>query len=264
MPKSQSTIRVLEKYATWLFATLIILLSIVLLYIATIVTSPYKDICLAVATSLLASILFSFSYSFIAERHHINAINEEIEKDITHSFHSMHESYKQEMEQLINTTLKNLEEMKDMQQVSLDNVATRTVGEIQSLEESHYHQITSHFRALIPSDHFPATDQPDKRFNHVLTDALKHSRQYLFRGITARYVPSRLEATEHHNLTCQILLIDPTRDDLLKLYVQDRFGSHLTDQEIHNAIQSVKQEIYMTIIDLFSQARRTTIDIRMH
>ena len=41
-------------------------------------------------------------------------------------------------------------------------------------------------------------------------------------------------------------------------------GSHLTDQEIHNSIQSVKQEIYMTIVDLFSQARRTTIDIRMH
>ena len=136
----------------------------------------------------------------------------------------MQASHKQEMEQFINTTVNKIEEMKSMQQASLDTIRMQTIREIQSLQESHYHQITSHFRNLIPSDHFPATNQPDKRFNQVLTEALKHSRQYLFRGITARYVPSRLDATEHHNLTCQVLIIDPTRDDLLKLYVQDRLA----------------------------------------
>ena len=69
---------------------------------------------------------------------------------------------------------------------------------------------------------------------------------------------------KQHNLTCKILLIDPASEDLLRLYIRDRFGANVTFAEAAERVRKVKQEIYMTVADLFDQARWTSIEIKMY
>lgn len=241
-PNRSNLMQNLEKYATWLFASLIFIVSVVVLYIGNQVGSPYKDICISISTSLIASLIFSFMYSSLVEKHHLAVVNDELASSVRHS----------------------AEEMKKLQQDNMQQITNSMISKIEDLEQSHYHQITTHFRELIPSKQFPATNQPDPEFNRTLTEALIDSNQYLFKGVTGRYVPSRLETARNYNLSCRVLLVDPARDDLLQLYVRDRFGVYPAD--LTQRIQKVKREIYMTIVDLFEQAQRTrtTINIKMY
>jgi len=235
-------LQILERYATWLFASLIVIVSCILLYIGIWSASPYKDILLSVSTSLIASLIFSFVYSSVVEKHHLAVVNNELAISVQQA----------------------VEEMKKIQQDNMEQITNSTISKIKDLEQSQYHQITTHFRELVPSDHFPSTDQPDPRFNRVLTNSLQASRQYLFKGVTGRYVPSRLEGVGHHKLTCKVLLVDPAREDLLQLYIRDRFGPAPSNQALAQQVQRVRQEIYMTIIDLFDLAQRVTTDVRMY
>ena len=239
-PNHQGLMHVVEKYALWLFAALIFIASIIILYVGTLVISPYKDICISVSTSLIASLLFAFMYSAIVEKHHLAVVNDELATSVRRS----------------------AEETKKLQQDNMQQITSSLILKIADLEESHYHQIVTHFRELIPLALFPATDQPDPKFNQALTKELEVSRQYLFKGVTGRYVQSRLDAARGHNLACRVLLVDPRRDDLLQLYIRDRFGIHPSDLMLQ--LQKVKREIYMTIIDLLEQARRTPTNIKVY
>lgn len=232
----------IEKYATRFFASLIVLLCLILFYFGTQIFSSLKDVFISVSTSLLASLIFAVIYSSVVERHHMTVVNEELSLSVK----------------------KAVDEMKQLQQDNMQQISDLTVAKIEEIEKSYFHEISLHFRELIPSDYFPPTNEPDQRFNATLSAALAKSHLYLFKGVTGRFIPSRLSIVNHHNLTCKILLIDPASEDLLRLYIRDRFGSAVSYTEVAERVRRVKQEIYMTVVDLFDQARWTSVDIKMY
>jgi hypothetical protein len=122
-------------------------------------------------------------------------------------------------------------------------------------------EVMHSYRALLPDDEFPLTDKPTERFNRTLIESLKKSHSYLFKGVTGRHIPSRLIDVKPRNLSCDILLVDPRNDELLRLYIRDRFGAWKSPQEMTQRLEGVKREIYMTIVALLDQAHRLSIEI---
>lgn len=119
------------------------------------------------------------------------------------------------------------------------------------------------YRALLPDDEFPLTDKPTERFNRTLIDSLKKSRFYYFKGVTGRHIPSRLIDIKPKNLSCDLLLVDPRNDELLRLYILDRFGLGKNTQEMAFLLENVRKEIYMSIVALFDQAHQLNIEIKI-
>ncbi len=240
--KRQNLVTLLEKYATRFFATLVVLICLLMFYFGPMIAPDYKAVFISVSTSLFASLIFAIIYSFVVDRHHLNAVNDQLSQSVGQA----------------------VSEMKQLQQENVQTIVDLTRKQIEDIEKSHYHQILLHFRELIPANYFLPTNQPDQRFNEILSSALAKSHQYLFKGVTGRFIPSRLSVIRHHNLTCKVLLIDPENEDLLRLYIRDRFGGTASNVEISDHVRKVKQEIYMTIVDLFDQAHWKSIDIRMY
>ena len=70
---------------------------------------------------------------------------------------------------------KAVDEMKELQQDNMQQITDLTLAKIEELERSYFHEISLHFRELIPADYFPPTNQPDRRFNDILNAALAKS-----------------------------------------------------------------------------------------
>lgn len=238
----QNLISLLEKNALRFFAFIIAVMSLSLLYFGPQIAPAFKELIIPIATSLLASLIFAIVYSTIVEQHHLAALNAELS-------HSVKEI---------------VEDMKLLQEANMQQITESTIAKIDELERSHFHEISLHFREFIPIHSFPPSNEPDKKFNHTLNQSLFKSRHYLFKGVTGRYIPSRLVAAGHNNLTCKILLVDPAREDLLRLYIRDRFGATTSNEELARRMKNVKEEIYMTIVDLFQQGQRTNIDVKLY
>jgi len=232
----------IEKYETRFFASLITIVCLITFYFGPQIIPSYKDVFISVSTSLLASLIFALIYSSVVERHHMTAVNAELSSSVKEA----------------------VDEIKQLQQDNMQQITDLTLAKIEEIEKSYYHEIAHHFRELIPTDYFPPTNQPDQRFNDTLKASLAKSHLYLFKGVTGRFIPSRLSVVNHHNLTCKILLIDPASEDLLRLYIRDRFGANVPFAEVAERVRKVKQEIYMTVVDLFDQARWTSVDIKMY
>lgn len=122
-------------------------------------------------------------------------------------------------------------------------------------------EVMQAYRALLPDDEFPSTSKPKVRFNRTLIESLKKSRTYFFKGVTGRHIPSRLIEVKPKNLRCEVLLVDPHNDELLRLYILDRFGPSENQQKMTLMLERVKREIYMTIVALFDQAHQLNIEI---
>ena len=238
----QALLSLVEKFANRFFALLVAIICIVAFFLGPRILPAYKDVFISVSTSLFASLIFALIYSSVVEQHHLTVVNDALSQSV----HSA------------------VGEMKQLQNENLQNITNLMVGKIEEIEKSYYHEISLHFRELIPSDYFPPLNQPDKRFNSLLNASLSNSHLYLFKGVTGRHIPARLSIADHHNLNCKILLIDPNRQDLLRLYVRDRFGTTAPSSEVAKRIQRVKQETYMTIVDLFDQARWTSVEIKLY
>ena len=238
----QNLLSLIEKYATRFFALLVAVICFSAFIFGPQILPSYKEVFISVSTSLFASLIFALIYSSVVERHHMTVVNDELSRSVK----------------------KAVDEMKQLQQDNVQKVTDLMLTKIEEVEKSYYHEISLHFRELIPSDYFPAIDRPDRRFNSILNAALAKSSQYMFKGVTGRHIPSRLSIVDHHNLNCKILLIDPDRQDLLQLYIRDRFGTSASQSEVTRHIQRVKREIYMTVVDLFNQAWWTSIEIKMY
>ncbi len=190
----------------------------------------------------ISSLIFAVIYSAIAEKYNLRAMNNELEKSVQAA----------------------VNEIEKTQQENIRSFSSFTIAKIEEIEKSYFYQISTHFQEFIPAARFPPTSQPDKRFNDALHSTLLRSQHYLFKGTTGRYVPSRLEIAKHQLHTCRVLLVDPTHEEVLHLYIRDRFGNATSNASIEEKIKEVRQEIYMTVADLFTQAHRwCSVELRM-
>lgn len=234
---------VLEKFAIRFFTLLLLVSCFLLFYFGPQIAPAYKDVFISFSTSLFASLIFALCYSFLVERHHQAAVNEELSQHIKRA----------------------VEEIQQAEQLHSQQMMNHILAKIEEVEKSHYHEIALHFRELIPSQSFPPTDKPGQTFNHLLADELLRSRTYFFKGVTGRYIASRLAVACRQNLTCKVLLTDPTQKEALHLYVKNRFGITLSSSATEERVEQVRREIFMTIVDLFDIARWISpIELRMY
>jgi hypothetical protein len=239
---SEKQDKTITQYANGLLFLLVAVVSVIILLIGIALDPEHKtwsSICINVGTSFLASGLFAFLYTQVAERHNLRVISNALSENVA----------------------KAISDLKIAHVESLRKVTQQTLTKIEQIERSYYHEIASHFREYVPADYFPPTNEPDLRFNFALQDSMMKSQLYVFKGVTGRHIPSRIIAMKSNNLTCKVLILDPSRDDLLWMYARDRFGS---DESQESLTQKVKREIYMTVVALFEVRTLGSLEIKIH
>ncbi len=80
--RRHTLVRLLERHTLRFFILLIVVFCFVLFYFGPQLLPAYKEAFISVSTSLLASLIFALLYSFIAERYHQEAVNEELARSI--------------------------------------------------------------------------------------------------------------------------------------------------------------------------------------
>src|SRR5579863_10377950 len=127
--KQRNLVSYLEKYATRFFATLIVLICLLMFYFGPMIAPGYKAVFISVSTSLFASLIFAIIYSFVVDKQHLNAVNDQLSQSVSRA----------------------VDEMKQLQQENVEKIVNLTRKQMEDLEKTHYHQISIHFRELIPS-----------------------------------------------------------------------------------------------------------------
>lgn len=206
-------------------------------------THPRLSAILAgVASELLASIIFAALYAWMVEKHQIGLVTDEV----------------------LQSTESVLKEFECTHTDILRNTANETKALIDSVVHSYYGEISSHFRQVIPENYFAPSDSPDPRFNAANSAALTKSTKYYFKGVTGRHVGIQLEACRRSELDCSVSLLDPRREDLLRLYMRSRFGLIMQGDMIQVRLAEVKNEIYSAIVSLYDLANRCPVEISFH
>lgn len=231
----------LRRYATWLALGFVIVSSLGLLYWAAHTgDETLQTVLTSVATSMLAAAVFASVYTGIVERHQINVVSDQLRSAVSAAIVRIQVAHEQ----------------------AVRDVLSEAEQRIDALQESHYRQIAAQFPNLLPRDYFPPTQNPDERFNAVVQAELDSSARYLFKGVTGRYIPARLEASTPRARLVEVLLTDPRRTDLLRQYVRDRFGGQGADLETF--VANTQREIYTTIVDLFDMRTTVATELRLH
>ncbi len=185
-----------------------------------------RDILAAVGLNLLASVVFAGIFSFVSNR-----IQERIHED-------------------------NI--------LAHDRRITRQINQqFNTLRRDLHRQISSVMAEYLPAEVFPPTTGYDKKLNRALSLSLSQSRNYYFRGRTAKYVPARIKNSEHRPLqTVKVAMIDPNSQTALRFGVSDRRRQQPnitgSDQEL---IEALRNEALMSIVALFDCRHFCEIDI---
>lgn len=123
-------------------------------------------------------------------------------------------------------------------------------------------EINSHYKLYVPSDIYLPTIGIDPSFNADLTADLKESSFYLFKGISAKYVPARLMYSDHHLSILKVLILDPRDAPSVSLRAKDRAHNPLyPGQTMNERRVGLERELYMGIIALFDCKHICPIEI---
>src|SRR5438445_12483975 len=104
-------IGLIEKYATRFFAILITFFCFIMFYFGPLIVPSYKGVFIAVSTSLLASLIFALVYSSVVERHHMNVVNDELASSVKNAVDEMKELQQDSMQKITDSTLAKIEEI---------------------------------------------------------------------------------------------------------------------------------------------------------
>ncbi|HEY1920856.1 MAG TPA: hypothetical protein VGH27_35250 [Streptosporangiaceae bacterium] len=111
--------------------------------------------------------------------------------------------------------------------------------------------------AYFPTNEFPASVIPDPLFNTRLTEDLKNSFTFWFRGLSARYTAARLSLNENVSLQAYIILPDPKIPGTFEGRVNYALRYQLyPDLDIDGIREKVKKDISLGIIGLFEACHR--------
>jgi uncharacterized membrane protein (DUF106 family) len=135
----QNLVSNLEKYATRFFASLIALICCLLFFLGPKLAPDYNGVFIAVSTSLFASLVFAIIYSFVVDKHHLNAVNHQLSENVGQAVDEMKRLQQDNVQRIIDLTRKQIEDLEK-----------KHYQQIEDLEKSYYHQISHHFRELIP------------------------------------------------------------------------------------------------------------------
>lgn len=121
---------------------------------------------------------------------------------------------------------------------SISNTVTKEINEL--------------YIAHNPSGIYMATTGIDRVFNADLTKDLKSSSFYLFRGISAKYVPCRVMSSRHHLSVLKVVILDPRDSRSVGLRARDRNRNpKYSGKSMEFLADEIRKEIYMSVVALF-------------
>jgi hypothetical protein len=124
------------------------------------------------------------------------------------------------------------------------------------------HDIKQLNELFLPTDQYPATREFDPRFNRDITSDICHSSSYFFRGTSAKYVPARLHAADHHLELAQVILLDPRDRSAIEARAADRRRRPEHDGKARAEIeQEIRNEILLALVALFDCREQCDIEI---
>jgi hypothetical protein len=139
-------------------------------------------------------------------------------------------------------------------------------AEIADQLADHLNDILHHIKQLnqlfLPTDQYPATRGFDHRFNRDITRDMCRSTFYFFRGTSAKYVPARLQLSDHHLDIAQVMLLDPRDHGTIEARAIDRRRRPEYDGKTLPEIQEeIKGEILLALIALFDCRDQCDIEL---
>jgi hypothetical protein len=229
-------------FAVALFILAIVLIIVLLFFIQNLFpdNKNLQSLLTAIGTSLVASLVFTGLYTTVVE------------------------SARRRSEEAAKTA-----QTRNLQQVTAAIVTEATIAlstqieqRINKMLEDEATRLVSAWPELLPKDYFPPLNVSNPYFLEQLGKAVARSQQYIFRGATARFVPSLLQKYARDNIRCSILIIDPRAETAIRAYALNRYIGPDNSKTLEDFQQEVQEEIYMAIVKLFDLRHQFRIEIR--
>lgn len=117
-------------------------------------------------------------------------------------------------------------------------------------------------QSFLPTDQYAATSGFDIRFNRAVTQDLRDSDLYFFRGTSAKFIPARLKLCSHRIDVTQVILLDPRDRDAIDARARDRrWRPEYEGKKIADIAEEMKNEILQALIALFDCREHCEIEI---
>lgn len=198
---------------------------------------------LGIGGSLIASLVFTLLYSWIIDALIVKQVAEAVDRRL-----SANEE----------TTKKQLA----WNATELRKAVESTVA--QSIE-GHHGAVLRSLPGFVPNTVYPSTQGSGSGFIKHIVGNMRSGSTYIFRGITGRHVATFLSLARPSHLSCTVLLLDPSRLDLLALYIRERFKLQFEDTEqFDTKVKEVRLEILASIVSLFDVSRLVPVHIKLH
>jgi hypothetical protein len=171
-----------------------------------------------------------------------------------------------EIAEVIDDRLKQHEERLSLRLRERDRAQESNLAKLfTSLTSDSYSSIVRALPDIVPRRIYPATESSDPGYVDHIIRGMRTSSSYVFRGVTARHVAQFLKSARPSHLSCTVLLLDPRREDLLSLYVRERFDLPQDDLlRFSSEIANVREEIRSSIRDLFGVCGLLPVHVGVH
>lgn len=117
-------------------------------------------------------------------------------------------------------------------------------------------------RRYAPTNTYKGTPKFDPAFNHGLMRDLACSRSYIFRGISAKYVPGRVKLRGPGLDVVRVMLLDLNADEAIRLRALDRSHNPKYAGKNPDELQAeLRHEIVVSLVSLFEVRNICTVDV---
>lgn len=237
-----------HRHNLWLAIALFIVVTAFIIVLLVLVIPPLfsgnknlQSLFAAIGASLVASLVFTMLYNTVVE------------------------STRRRSEQATRATaVENLHRVTDaIVRRATNELSTQIEHRINQMLEEGATRLVSTWPELLPKDYFPPSNESSRYFMEQLGKAVAGSQQYIFRGGTARFVPSLLRQHARDNIECRVLIIDPRGEAAIRTYALHRYIEPDNSKLLEDFQQEVREEIYRAIVQLFDLRRRFHIEVHL-
>lgn len=123
-------------------------------------------------------------------------------------------------------------------------------------------ELNKYYSINTPDKIYHSSQSFRKEFNLDLTSDFSKSSFYLFRGVSAKYVPVRILGTQNTLSFVKVIMLNPNNDRIINLRAKDRtLNPKYIGKSIPQLANEIKEEIFITIIGLYECRHVCPIEI---
>jgi hypothetical protein len=195
------------------------------------------------AASLVAYVLSDWLNDTLVQRHAQTAVDLAIKENVALGF----------------------QQAAAQQSASVESIVQSVVEKVRNIEQEGFFVLSRQFPDFLPSNVFPPSNKSNPAFTQSLTEAMRDTKEFYFKGVTARHVPIFLEKQRASAVRCTVLILDPRLEQEIWLYSQNRYA---TEERLHERrpelIARVRREIFAAIVALWDARDICPITVKLH